>query len=436
MTARHVNQFLLPAVVDPAETVCVTIEVPNDQYHIFAFWQALSDLTRWFNWQRDPDHIGKDVAAVWERQYNLARESTCMNYIVRQNPTNSCDLQRSFDGGETWESWANVRLCAESTITDVFGPGSDQPGSRSQPGEQPGGGDPELGQCFDLDLTVQGSSMLLIPLAIKSGWTLTFTQVKGAWNDGNIGHDWVCPTGHAFFLGTCSALVEGTDSSDPIPTLPHMQLIIRLPDGTYDELPLDGSEYTIPPGQPDGNVFLLANDSVLSDNQGSISLHLLACNTSATCYEWDFSTGEHGFVTGGYYAFGTDPAGRNVGVYGAGQWDTTDGRWNNVNERGVSISRAFTTKHVVQLELEFDYQRGENPYGAAFFRAGYTEMIRDDSRVGNGLVLRWNGSLDLDHFGAQVWSEGYPDGAFSGMGVIHSIRIWTTDGQPEGTTAC
>jgi hypothetical protein len=137
--------------------------------------------------------------------------------------------------------------------------------------------------------------MLLIPVAVGSGWTLHFSQVSGSWNDGNVGHDWVCPNGHPFFLGTCGPFEEATDAADPIPTKPHMLLILRLADGTYTDINLEGAAYTVPSGQPNGNYFMLPNDSVLSDNQGSVSLHILACSPG-WCAEIDFTQSDGGFT--------------------------------------------------------------------------------------------------------------------------------------------
>ena len=58
------GQWLLPTVVDPAR-ICLQIEIPNDANHIRAFWGALNELARAWNWEWDGNFTGRDVAYVW-----------------------------------------------------------------------------------------------------------------------------------------------------------------------------------------------------------------------------------------------------------------------------------------------------------------------------------------------------------------------------------
>lgn len=346
--------------------------------------------------------------------------------LIRQKPTDNCVLQQSLDGGTQWTDVFSARQCAVDTVKDMIGRG-----------EIPGGANPEPAQCFDLDLTVLANSSRLIPLAITSGWTLRFTDVKGAWNDGNIGHDWVCPDGHWFLFGGCSPQVEGTQSGDPIPTIPHMKLILRLPDGTYAAIPLDGTPYVVPQGQPEGNTFLLANDSVLADNQGSVSLHLLACNTELKCYIWDFSLSDCGFAAGGYMAFGPDSDGRVMGQYGAAAWETTDNYSPtfNYSDRAVSIHRSFDSLLAFKIEVVYDYTAGTSPFGVKLFVAPNIELA-GTTQQGADQVLVWNGVATIDKIGAQVWPTGNSGNSFSGAGKIKAIRIYSTDPAPSGASEC
>lgn len=264
-------KWVLPEAVDPPTTKCFVIEVPDDPQHIAAFRGALLNLASAYKWADDATHMAKDVALRWRQAIEEMAECD-MAIMLRTNPFDSCGAQVSYDGGTVWEEFFNARDCATTTVEDMF-----------SNDEVPGGANPDPDQCFDLDLVIDANTMKLIPLAISGGWRLSITQLHGAWN-GAAGQDWVCPTGKVYFFGQCSNLTEGTQSGDPINTIPHMQLIIRLPDGTYDEIDLDGSEYVVPSGQPSGNTFLMANDSTLSDNSGSVSLHLLACAPSSVVH--------------------------------------------------------------------------------------------------------------------------------------------------------
>lgn len=79
--------FPLPFVVDPTETICVTINVPADENHQAAFWGAFSELIHWFNWQRDAAHTGAAAAAVWRNEYQRAWD----DYIAGNCGNMSCD---------------------------------------------------------------------------------------------------------------------------------------------------------------------------------------------------------------------------------------------------------------------------------------------------------------------------------------------------------
>jgi len=67
--------WLLPAVVDPVETVCVQIQVPKDDAHIQAFFGALQALGMWWNWERDDSKTALDTSIVWQRQIELAGQA-------------------------------------------------------------------------------------------------------------------------------------------------------------------------------------------------------------------------------------------------------------------------------------------------------------------------------------------------------------------------
>ncbi len=64
----------LPTVVDPTETVCITVEIPKDDAYIRAFFGALDDLERPHNWKWDGLKTGLAVAKVWRRQIAIAAQ--------------------------------------------------------------------------------------------------------------------------------------------------------------------------------------------------------------------------------------------------------------------------------------------------------------------------------------------------------------------------
>lgn len=66
--------YLLPAVIDPPR-ISFCIEIPNEFNHILAFFGAMDDLTKWYNWQRDDAHTGTEVAKVWANIWDKAHQA-------------------------------------------------------------------------------------------------------------------------------------------------------------------------------------------------------------------------------------------------------------------------------------------------------------------------------------------------------------------------
>lgn len=291
-------RYALPEVIEPATSICIKVNVPNDIAYLAAFWGQMFALTRWYAWLPDSAHTGKDVAARWRTVYEQAQESECENVLVRTSPVNDCLLQVSYDGGALWETVYNAYGCALKAAGDEFGSGSNQPASKSQPGEQPGGATPEPGQCFDLDLTVPAVGQTLIPIKVGAGWTLTLTNVKGAWSDDNgLTALWSCPNGYPFSLGACGSGGVPAHETDPLSTAYHMQLLLWQPDNTFIGLQ-DSVAYTVPSGMAEGNYLLLCNDGDRSNNQGAASLHLQACNYRRTAHLSYVADSGHGTISG------------------------------------------------------------------------------------------------------------------------------------------
>jgi len=76
-SAKSDGGFLLPAVVEPAGTLCVQFFIPDEQMHRVAFWGALDELTHWYTWQRDENKTARNVARVWRSVIDAAKESEC-----------------------------------------------------------------------------------------------------------------------------------------------------------------------------------------------------------------------------------------------------------------------------------------------------------------------------------------------------------------------
>lgn len=113
--ARHGEGIPIPDVIDPPESMRVTLCIPKNRDHSAAFFGALYQLTIWSSWQENGTTDGRDLAAVWWRYYtswdramnNIDCEDG-MNYccveqpqLKRLNPDTGA-MEISVDGGATW----------------------------------------------------------------------------------------------------------------------------------------------------------------------------------------------------------------------------------------------------------------------------------------------------------------------------------------------
>lgn len=66
--------YLLPTNIDPVETRCLVVLVPDDDAYMLAVRGQLADLGSWWIWERDPDRRGKDAAARWREAFEETLE--------------------------------------------------------------------------------------------------------------------------------------------------------------------------------------------------------------------------------------------------------------------------------------------------------------------------------------------------------------------------
>jgi hypothetical protein len=73
---RHGQVFRhpIPATIAPPNRRCIVFYVPDDWDHIETFWGTVFTLQYWWNWERDDDKLGTQVAQVWREVFLDARE--------------------------------------------------------------------------------------------------------------------------------------------------------------------------------------------------------------------------------------------------------------------------------------------------------------------------------------------------------------------------
>jgi hypothetical protein len=123
--------WVLPTVIDPPDRLCVQLHIPNDLYHIMAFWGALQELCYWFNWQRDDLKQGSAAANVWKEviqaaNYQFNSDNPCpgdcdptMIYDIR---TIGCELQVKRTEGGLWEPIGDFSACGATGPAGPAGP--------------------------------------------------------------------------------------------------------------------------------------------------------------------------------------------------------------------------------------------------------------------------------------------------------------------------
>lgn len=108
-------KWTLPETINPPERLCITVQVPNDPFHVAAFWGAMLSLSSAYKWADDPEHKAREVALVWREiiddMVNAGWDNCTMPFDVRQNEENPCTLEKT-ENGVDWDAFANLRLCA------------------------------------------------------------------------------------------------------------------------------------------------------------------------------------------------------------------------------------------------------------------------------------------------------------------------------------
>lgn len=105
----------IPDVIDPPESMTMTLCIPKNRDHMAAFFGALYSLTEWNSWQQNGTTDGKQLAAVWWRYFtswdrnmsDLECEdgmgACCTEPLIikRINPVTG-NVEQSSNGGSTW----------------------------------------------------------------------------------------------------------------------------------------------------------------------------------------------------------------------------------------------------------------------------------------------------------------------------------------------
>jgi len=181
--------FPLPSADTIEGYQCVKLSIPDSTDYRIALISALNLLTYWFNWERDSEHRGKEVADIWrEVLYNLSWENACCPPVPnRQRITPDGHYQVSYDNGETWEDAPDLdpRETSIQFPEQEYGPGTNEKCAAAENVMQ--GIKSQLEQSVDelnlgVSLVALIASILAVVAVFMSGGTLAplVTALGGA----------------------------------------------------------------------------------------------------------------------------------------------------------------------------------------------------------------------------------------------------------------
>lgn len=382
MNRKPRAKWTLPSVVNPAGRRCITIDVPDDPYHIAAFRGALLSLASAYNWEDDQAHTAKSVAAVWKTVVDNSLEWGCGQLQIRAC-TLDCGIEWSTDGAH-WNCISLENCIADITngvIQDMIADGRLPRSGIVQPAPQSA---PTPGTCRTYHVALDANGRWLCPSPVTTGDVITLSNATGAWNDGSgfgaIG-PWVCPDGGTYGLGQCGG-GQTFVAGDPMPTVHHMTPIAHI-GTTYLNL---ATALTIPAGFTDAKLEIQANDAALADNLGSIEFDLEVCSgvwthtfVGATLHAWLLLNGQGQWVTDHWarlsnalYVY------KNLPVLSAGRYLDLTSITNPGNGNGYYNWRLFA---------------GANVTGATL-KNGIISMVFPAAYTGGGSALFSNAGSD------------------------------------------
>jgi hypothetical protein len=333
--------------------------------------------------------------------------------MLRQNPDNPCQLQTSVDG-INWCTWADLSKCQMQT------------GQQGAPAPQPA----PNGGCQTYHVILPANQTYLLPTVVNPGDTLEISNLKGASNDGTLS-PWYCGDGNLFFAGLCDGS-STTQPSDPVNTSPHLSLIAKAGGLAF---PVLGGVISIGAVGAFQNLIFQVNDSILSDNSGTLEFDATICNEQSGSFThvFNFQTDNGSWVPLHYTP--CSPADEALWVAGAG-WEAVfvDCGIATGTYHIIDLQRSFAARVITSIQVEFAISLGT-----------VTGTGDEDHIVGNLLGVQqfdqstlitappsspwlWTGSDNIDKIDVRLLS-GFVAGSSTDPGGSVVVSKITVSGQ-------
>src|SRR5439155_633016 len=290
------------------------------------------NLTSAAFWGDDSAHTALQVAQVWQEIYdNISRQCVSefintyvglednMPFFRQICEDGKCYLEFECCPGE----W--VRLGNSDQIPPAPGPGSTPPPAPN-------------GAIQKYCNSLQGNGHLLVGPLLNSGDIISLISAGGSCEDGG---PWYCPDGSLNFAG-CQEGSAFFLGGDPVPSAPHMSLIINI-NGSYYPLKV-GVPLTVPGGVSNNQSYMQVNDDTLADIYGQYDLCFTVQNNQPGVWTQTFN------LDVALSGWENTPTGFVAGSWTAGTgWTETDDHnapANNVYFRRLWIRRLFTATNI------------------------------------------------------------------------------------------
>lgn len=165
-------------------------------------------------------------------------------------------------------------------------------------------GDIPSDDCHTYSVSLTIDKNWIAPNVVNTGDTLLLSNWQGGATDlGMLSTTWVCPSGTAYAFGGCTntaraATIYGTD---PLQSAPHLAVIAAIGSSYYDiwnsASGITPATFTVPSGVTNQPLRLLMNvgTAVGLVAAGEMWGEITICNKHQWCYEFDFTTGQHGW---------------------------------------------------------------------------------------------------------------------------------------------
>lgn len=378
-------KWVLPDIVNPPESLCFTVRVPKNKFHIAAFRGALYNLTSARFWQDDPAHTALQVAKVWQDIF----DSVVVNSCEPNNPVN----QGTFVEFNSMDNLIQVICddtgkCVMQYRCDVCSPWvtaaslgdlqTNPPGTGNQP--SPNGG--KSSYCK----TIYANQTLIIPTPVNTGDLIKITSAKGSWSDQFA--RWLCIDGNLQFIDCTGVGGAAGAAGDFLMSAYHMSAIVQFSTGYYALYP--GAQLVVPSGVVNEQPTILANKPAVASGSGSIDICVEVTNnqTASWTQVFDFTVSP----SSAFWSLVVADAGALSGAWsaGAGYVDTQYKQGGNP-EGAIVLQCSRAIGNLTNIEVLGNYTYGNTPSGTppAF------DTVVNGTSYGN-INMPWvNGAFDV-----------------------------------------